>query len=227
MSTTSHGQTGTLLDTSVMPTLHTFHRREFRLAGGVVSGVATGDLRRAKVVADHVELLTRHLHHHHTIEDELMWPKLLERVPEELAPIVHLMESQHERVDGLIQQIDALLPAFRETAAADVRERLADLLDTLHVHLVEHLDAEEERLLPIAARTMTQQEWDAMGEAGRSGLPRREMALTFGMYQYEGDPQVIAKMLAEAPPPIRWIVPRLSKRAFAKYAVRVHGTPTP
>ena len=227
MSTTSHGHPGTLLDTSVMPTLHTFHRREFRLAGGVVRGVAAGDLRRAAVVTDHVEFLTRHLHHHHTIGHELMWPKLLERVPEELAPIVHLMESQHERVDGLIQQIDALLPSFRETADAEVRDRLADLLDTLHVHLVEHLDAEEERLLPIAARTMKQEEWDAMGEAGRSGLPRKEMALTFGMYQYEGDPQVIAKMLAEAPPPIRWIVPRLSKRAFAKYAVRVHGTPTP
>jgi len=227
MSATSHDHTGTLLDTSVMPTLHTFHRREFRLAGGVVRGVAAGDLRRAAVVADHVDFLTRHLHHHHTVEDELMWPKLLERVPEELAPIVHLMESQHERVDALIQQIDALVPELRATADTDVRDRLADLLDTLHVHLVEHLDAEEERLLPIAARTMTQEEWDAMGDAGRAGVPRKEMALTMGMYQYDGDPAVIAHMLADAPPPVRWLVPRLSRRAFAKYALRVHGTPTP
>ena len=217
----------TLLDTSVMPTLHTMFRREFRLAGNVVRGVAAGDLARARVVADHVDYLARALHHHHTIEDDLMWPKLLERVPEELAPIVHLMESQHERVDGLNQEIGGLLPRFRETAAADVRDRLADILDTLHVHLVEHLDAEEERLLPIAARTMKQEEWDAMGERGRSGTPRKEMALTMGMYQYEGNPEVIAEMLAEAPPPVRWIVPRLSRRAFRKHALRVHGTPTP
>src|SRR5688572_12682127 len=91
----------TLLDTSVMSTLHTMFRREFRLAGGVVRGVASGDLARARVVADHIDYLSRSLHHHHTIEDDLMWPKLLERVPEELAPIVHLMESQHERVDVL------------------------------------------------------------------------------------------------------------------------------
>jgi hemerythrin-like domain-containing protein len=217
----------TVLDTSVMPTLHTFHRREFRLAGGVVRDVAAGDLRRAEVVADHVDYLTRHLHDHHTTEDELMWPKLLERVPEDQAPIVHLMESQHERLDGLIQQVTGLLPAFRETADVEVRDRLADLLDNLHVQLVEHLDAEEQRLLPIAARTMTQEEWDAMGDAGRSGLPRKEMALTFGMYQYEGEPAVLAGMLAEAPPPVRWIVPLLSRRAFRNYAQKVHGTPTP
>jgi hemerythrin-like domain-containing protein len=216
-----------LVDTSVMPTLHTFFRREFRLAGTVVRGVAGGDLARARVVADHVDFLTRHLHHHHTVEDELMWPKLLERVPADLAPIVHLMESQHERVDGLIHEIGTLLPTFREGAATEVRDRLADLLDTLHVHLVEHLDAEEERLLPIAARTMTQSEWDEMGERGRGGTPRNEQTLMLGMYQHEGDPAVIAAMLADAPPPVRWIVPRLSRRAFRKYAERVHGTPTP
>ncbi len=226
MSTTNTAGT-TLVDTSVMPTLHTMFRREFRLAGGVVRGVAAGDVTRARVVADHIDYLSRSLHHHHTIEDDLMWPRLLERVPEELAPIVHLMESQHERADALNQEIGELLPRFRETAAADVRDRLADTLDTLHVHLVEHLDAEEERLLPIAARTMKQEEWDAMGERGRSGTPRKEMALTLGMYQYEGDPEVIAEMLAEAPPPVRWIVPRLSRRAFRKHAMRVHGTPTP
>ncbi len=224
-ASTTH--TAELVDTSVMPTLHTFFRREFRLAGGVVRGVTEGDLSRAKVVADHVDFLGRSLHHHHTIEDELAWPKLLERVPEELAPIVQLMESQHERVDGLIQEINATLPKFRESAGAAERDRLADLLETLYVHLAEHLDAEEERLLPIAARTLTQAEWDEMGERGRRGTPRKELSLTLGMYQYEGDRAAIAEMLAEAPAPVRWIVPKLSRRAFRRHATRVHGTPTP
>ncbi len=156
-----------------------------------------------------------------------MWPRLLERVPDELAPIVHLMESQHERVDGLIQEINEVLPAFRATAGAAERDRLAGLFETLYVHLVEHLDAEEERLLPIAARTLTQAEWDEMGERGRRGTPRKELSLVLGMYQYEGDPAVIAEMLAEAPAPVRWIVPRLSRRAFRRHAMRIHGTPTP
>jgi hemerythrin-like domain-containing protein len=227
----SHQLTGTagkqLVDTSVMATLHTFFRRELRLAAGVIQGVAEGDRRRAGVVCDHLDFVMRSLHHHHTIEDDLMWPRLLERVPEDLAPIVHLMESQHERLDALLQEIARVLPDFRATADAGTRDRLADLFDTVYAHLVEHLDAEEERLLPIAARALTQAEWDEMGEAGRNGTPRNELALTLGMYQYEGAPEAIAQMLSEAPPPVRWVVPKLSRRAFRRHALRIHGTTTP
>ena len=208
----------------VMPTLHTLFRRELRLAGGVVRGVQPGDTTRAAVVADHVDFLMRALHHHHTVEDELLWPPLLSRVPEELAPIVELMQSQHEVVEHLVEKINALLPELRH---ARQQAELADTLDELHGHLVEHLDAEEAHLLPIAAAHLEPHEWDAMAEKGREGVARKDMALAMGMYQYEGDPQVIAFMLSEAPPPVRFLVPRLSRRAFRKHALRIHGTATP
>ncbi len=215
------------IDTSVMATIHSFFRREVRLAGGVVRRVADGDVRRAAVVAEHLDFVERTLHEHHTGEDELLWPLLLDRVPEELAPIVRLMEAQHEKVDALLTAIGELRPRWAARAAAGDRDRLADLFDELYVHLAEHLDAEEERLLPIAARAVTQAEWDELGERGRTRTRRSELSLALGMFQYEGDPAVIAQMLAEAPAPVRWIVPRLSRRAFRRHAVRIHGTPTP
>jgi hemerythrin-like domain-containing protein len=216
-----------LLDTRIMPTLHTFFRRETRLAGGLLRGVGAGDVRRARVVSEHLSFVARHLHHHHTVEDRLLWPVLLERVPDELAPLVHLMESQHEAVDALLQEVTGLLPSFADSADPALGARLADLMDALHTALDEHLTAEETRLLPLAARTLSQQEWDAMGEAGRGGTPRKELSLSFGMYQYEGEPAALAMMLAEAPAPVRFLVPRLSRRAFRRHARRVHGTPTP
>jgi hemerythrin-like domain-containing protein len=215
------------IDTSAMPTIHTFFRREFRLAGGVVRRVADGDVRRARVVSDHLEFIARALHEHHTTEDELLWPVLLDRVPEELAPIVRLMEAQHGQVDALLAAVGELRPRWAATADPADRDRLADLFDELYVHLAEHLDAEEERLLPIAARCLTEAEWHGLGERGRQSIPRREMSLALGMFQYEGDPAVIAQMLADAPPPIRWIVPRLSRRAFRRHALAIHGTATP
>jgi hemerythrin-like domain-containing protein len=215
------------VDTRAMVAVHTCFRREFRLAGGLVRGVEVGDVDRAAVVADHLDYLGRTLHHHHTHEDELMWPKLLDRVPEELAPIVHLMESQHATVDALLEEIATLLPRWRGSATAADRERLAVLFDSLYVNLTEHLDAEEERLLPIAARTVTQAEWDEVGEAGRRSTRRSEQALTYGMFQYEGDPEVVAGMLIGAPLLVRWLVPRLGRRAFRRHAEAVHGTPTP
>ena len=45
------------IDTSIMPTIHTVFRREFRLAGGVIRRVADGDVRRATVVAEHLDLV--------------------------------------------------------------------------------------------------------------------------------------------------------------------------
>lgn len=223
MSTTA----GPLTDTRVMNTLHTFFRREHRLAGGLVRAVGAGDTRRSQVVGRHLDFLARALHHHHTIEDRLLWPLLLERVPQDLEPVVHLMESQHERVDGLIEEIGTLLPGWTRDADAATGRRLADLFDTLYVHLVEHLDAEEERLLPIAARCMTQAEWDAMGETARREAPRSESLLALGMFQHDGDPEVFALMLADAPPPVRWLLPRLTRRAFRRHALAVHGTATP
>jgi hemerythrin-like domain-containing protein len=220
-------ETAPLTDTRVMLVLHSFFRREFRLAGGVVRGVPAGDVARAAVVADHLDFLGLALHQHHTTEDVHLWPLLLERVPEELAPIVHLMESQHEQVDHLLAQVATLVPRLRAEAAPDVRDRLADVLDTLYVHLVEHLDAEEERLLPIAARTVTQAEWDAIGEHAEAEAPRSKRSLAFGMFQYDGDPEVVAGMLSRAPAPVRWLVPRLGRRAFRRHATAVHGTPTP
>jgi hemerythrin-like domain-containing protein len=220
-------QSAEAIDTSEMPAVHTFFRREFRLAGGVVRAVAPGDVARARRVAGHLDYLGRCLHHHHTAEDELAWPLLLERVPGELAGLVRLMESQHERVDALLAEIGPIRTHWAGTASAADRDRIAGLLDTLYSHLAEHLDAEEERLLPIAARTMTQAEWAAIGRHARSRTRRSEEMLTLGMIQHDADPVVLARMLSTAPAPVRRLLRWLARRAFRRYATRIHGTATP
>ena len=224
MSTTS---TSTPTDTRVMGLIHTIYRREFRLAGEVVRGVASGDRARAAVVADHLQLVHDNLHHHHQAEDVHLWPLLLERVPTELAPLVHLMEQQHDQVGALLEEISALLPAWRDHARATDRDVLADLHDRLYLHLVEHLDAEEERLLPIASRAVTQDEWEAMGAAARAGTPRSQSLLVLGMIVQDGDPELVSVMLAGAPAPVRWLLPRLGRRAYRRHARAVYGTPAP
>lgn len=214
-------------DVRTMAVVQTVYRREFRLAAGLVRGVPPGETARARVVADHLGWLGDHLHRHHTVEDLLLWPLLLDRVPDELAPVVHLMETQHRAVDDLQGQVGEVLPRWRATADTADRDRLAGLLDRLYVHLVEHLDAEEQRLLPIAARAVTQAEWDAMGEAAHREAARRDLLLALGMVAYEGDPVLVAGVLAGASAPVRTIAPPLARRAFRRHARRVHGTPTP
>ncbi len=216
-----------LIDTREMNVVHSFFQRELRLAGGLIRRVAPGDAQRARVVGDHLEFVERSLHHHHTAEDDLLWPLLLERVPEDLAPIVHLMEAQHEQVDSLLSHIGPLRQRWQTSADSAQGRELSSLYDELSVGLGEHLDAEETRLLPLVARCLTQQEWDALGERALAEGRRSEMTLVFGMLQYEGDPTVVATMLAAAPAPVRLLAPRLARRAFRRHALAVHGTATP
>jgi hypothetical protein len=47
------------------------------------------------------------------------------------------------------------------------------------------------------------------------------------MLAYDGDPDVIQQMLGAVPAPVRGIVVKIGRRAYAKHATRVYGTPTP
>ena len=190
-----------VIDTRDMVVVHTAFRREFGLAPALVRGVAPGDQKRADVVADHLDTLTAMLHHHHAGEDRLLWPKLHERVPADIAPVVTLMEEQHHRIHAANDRVGEDLASWRQGASAEARDALAVSLEEVDAALVEHLTAEEEQLLPIAAANLTPAEWEQLGEEGMAGLRKSQLPLVFGMLQYQGDPEVIAMMLSHAPGP--------------------------
>lgn len=216
-----------LTDVRMMKVAHSNFRRELGLSPAAVRRIATGDRRGTAVVADHVGLFLSLLHHHHSIEDDLLWAALLERVPHELAPLVHVMQSQHEQVAEHLEQAHAALDTWRRTSAGTDGEALAQILTELCTALFEHLQAEETHLLPIMARHITAAEWDEFTAQGMSSIPKRKMFLGFGMMLYEGDPQVIEIELQKLPVPLRRLLPPLGRRAFRRYARRLHGTSTP
>jgi hemerythrin-like domain-containing protein len=216
-----------LTDVRMMVVAHDNFRRELGLGPAAVRRVPDGDRRRTRLVADHVELFLGLLHHHHGIEDDLLWEPLLQRVPTELAPLVHLMERQHAVVADRLGDCSAALDAWRATATADDGERLAVAVEELCAALFEHLAAEETHVLPIMARHVSPAEWAEFTEQGMSSIPKRLMALGFGMMLYEGDAEVIGLELQHAPAPLRRLLPPLGRRAFRRYARRIHGTPTP
>jgi DUF438 domain-containing protein len=162
------------------------------------------------------------LHRHHAGEDELLWPKLLDRVPADLAPTVELMERQHEGIHAALQQVLALLEPWSVDPRAGARDRLVEEMERLQTLLVEHLDMEEKHLLPIAGRSLTPAEWNELSEDGIGGIPKRKLAMTFGMIMKDADPHVIRQILSRSPAPVRVLLPRLAPRAWARYAGKVY-----
>jgi len=219
-------QPGTV-DTRDMIEVHRAVRREFGLMPAMVRATAAGDTVRAKTVAGHIDLMSRLLAIHHGEEDRQLWPKLLQRVPDQLSPVVALMETQHEQIHQASEAAAALLPPWTATAAPRAGVRLAGVLDQLCTVLNEHLSAEEQHILPLAARHLTEQEWEHLGADGFAQVPKKELPLVFGMLMYEGDPEVTGSMLAHAPALARLVMPVLGPRAYTRYARRVHLTATP
>ena len=214
------------VDTRDMVVVHDSIRRQFGEAPALVRGVGPGDTARAALVADHVHLLGELLHHHHAGEDRLLWPVLQPRVPEDVAATVARMERQHDGIADAQGAVTSTLAAWRPGAGVGEREALAAALEELFARITEHLAAEEEHILPLAAVHMTGAEWQRLGEEGIGGLPKRRLPLVFGMVMYRADPEVIRGMLSHAPLVPRLLMPYLAPRIHARYARRLHGTVT-
>ncbi len=215
------------IDTRPMVLLHRCMRSEFRLAPGAVRRIVDGDRASTRVVADHLDFLVTFVRHHHELEDELLWPVLRPRLDDDQRNTVDLMESQHRATSRLLGELAASIPAWRATPRATERDRVAGQLDELYPLLVEHLDAEEQRLLPLATRTLEAAEWNRLGEEGFRRSPRRHRSLGLGMFDHYGDPEVVATMIAPIPRAIRPIVLARARRTFRRRAMGVHGRPTP
>jgi hemerythrin-like domain-containing protein len=210
-----------------MKTIHSAFRRELRLAPALIRSVEYGDRLRAGIVSTHLDLVDRFLHHHHTIEDGMLWPKLLERVPAEIAPIVELMEAQHATAAHLLERTLVVRAAWRTDADSARAAELADIYVHLHDALVEHLDAEEQHVMPLVEACISEEEWIRIGKAAQRSTPLKDAARMVGMLAYDGDPDVMRHMLGAVPAPMRTVVLNAGRRAYANHAARVYGTPTP
>ncbi|MFJ4778836.1 hemerythrin domain-containing protein [Streptomyces sp. NPDC088762] len=189
-------------DTHEMVVVHRGLRREARLLVELIAAVAPGDRARARVLADHFRDYRLGLHNHHHGEDEHMWPPLLSRVDLE-ADLVLRMEAQHERVAATLSAAEAAVPAWEATAGEAERDALVAVLAEHRSVLVEHLDDEEESLLPLAARHLSAREWDAMGEHFMRSTPKPKLLFFLGMALEEADPAERASMLGGLPLPAR------------------------
>ncbi|MEV6397156.1 hemerythrin domain-containing protein [Streptomyces sp. NPDC051907] len=204
---------------------HRMFRREFRLLPQLVRDVVPDDTERAAVVADHADKICAILDAHHEGEDEVVWPRLLARGGEASAAVVPVMEKQHHGIHESLTTVTSLFPAWGTTARGG--DDLAYHIDVLVERLIEHMALEEREILPLAAKHMTAAEWALFGEHAFATIPKKTLALGFGMVMYEGDPEVIRAVLSNAPFVPRFVMPRLGPRLYASHAKRLYGTATP
>ena len=199
------------LDLSGFLIAHAGMRQEFGLLAAAAREPM--DAERRRLWEHQVALVLDVLHHHHTAEDDTIWPMLRERAPEAIAALDRL-EADHTRIDPML------------AGAADTSRPLADradLLDGLHVLINTHLDLEESVAVPLIREHVTLAEWDALAERAARDMGRRRIPTIYGWYASAGDAQQVADALASVPAIARVLFRTFWWPAYQRRARKLYG----
>ncbi|CCK24540.1 hypothetical protein BN159_0161 [Streptomyces davaonensis JCM 4913] len=208
--------------THEMVVVHRVFRRESALLPRLVRAVADGDTARIPVVAGHLREYMAGLHHHHELEDELLWPLLRTRCVQD-DDLVTRMELQHLHIDKSLTGVTQWLPEWERTADRIAGEELALALGAHRTALVEHLDEEEQSVLPLVAEHLTAAEWDLMGARGMASVPKNRRLIALGAILEDATPQERAFFLGRAPLVGRLLWRTVGRRQYAALCRTLRG----
>ncbi len=200
-----------------MRIVHVTFRNAYEEAARLVRAAPTPSPERVTFLADHIDFGIMMLHHHHASEDELLYPLLVERVPEQAA-MTKEVAHEHRLVEDAINAASSACATWRRRPSAETGEALASSLDNLNEILQPHLDDEEQKVVPLAAATLTQKEWDALGEHARGTIPRKMLPIAMGMMLDPLEAADRSYMLSQLPAPVRLLFPLMIQRPWKKYA---------
>jgi hypothetical protein len=200
-----------------MAIIHETFRRAYDESAHLIRANPTPSPGRVTFLADHVDFGLTMLHRHHEGEDEILYPLLVERAPEH-ATRTEQIDREHQAVRGTIDAAQSACAKWRATPTADAGEALAAALDAVNTALIPHLDNEEREIVPLAAVTVTQDEWNSLAKHGIASIPNNKKMIAFGMILEPLSPVDQVYMLSNVPPPVKVLYRLAGKRAWTKYA---------
>jgi len=210
-------------DTHDMVLVHQVFRRELGLLPGLIRAVSDGDTARSEQLGAHAAVMLEFLAVHHAGEDELLWPKLLERVPS--APVtVERMERAHGEVHDRLVRVEDILPVWRASAAATDGEELAEAIVALSARLNDHLIDEEYAVLPLVIGNISVDEWAELGAHGLAHVAPQDRLAVLGGILEETDDAERATFLGHIDPVATQLWNGGGAEAYATYVAVIRGT---
>jgi hemerythrin-like domain-containing protein len=209
-------------DTHDMVVVHRLFRRESGVVIDLIAAVAPGDRARAGVLAVHLRDYVLAVHLHHSGEDELIWPKLLDRL-DSGAETVLRMEDEHARLTHSLDQVASTVDAWEVAAGVEERDALVAALVDHRAILIEHLDDEEVNLLPLASRYLSPAEWQEQGAHMAAHTPASKAPLLLGMALEDADPDERELILGGLPAPARVGWETVGSGEYENYVRMIRG----
>jgi hypothetical protein len=169
------------VDATAMYVMHHAFRRDLAAFAAAVPVTPVDDRATWRRLRQRWELFATVLHKHHSGEDAILWPMLLERVDAagdaQAGRTLEEMEAEHEEIDPTLQ---ACAEGFARLAehpqiedAADERAALAVRLVAARERLGAHLRHEERDAMALVQRHLTPQDWEELvRELDKDQTPR-------------------------------------------------------
>ena len=110
-----------------MRIVHITFRNAYDESARLVRASPTPSPGRVTFLADHIDFGVEMLHHHHDSEDLLLYPTLIERVPEQ-ASVTEEVAHEHQLVADAIDAVSTACAAWRRQPSADRRPPTPELL---------------------------------------------------------------------------------------------------
>ena len=210
--------------TEEMAVIHRVFRRGFPMVAGLIRRTPQGATGRSQPIAAHLDFLLNAIHHHHTGEDENIWPRLLDRAAPQ-ADLINRMEAQHAVVAARADRVRALLDGWRDSAADG--EPLAEAIEEFAAALVEHLDDEEAHVVPLIRTHITAEEWEQFGEETFEKFTDPEKLTATGTLEDVATAEEAAWFTGGLPVPIKVMWRLAGRRKYARYIAEVRGASPP
>jgi iron-sulfur cluster repair protein YtfE (RIC family) len=206
-------------DTKDMYAVHGVFRDSLGATPTLIGGIAPGDAERVALIANYYENILSFLEAHHDGEEKLVFPLLRERCDGAGALIDHMAE-QHGEALALLEEAKSSLAAWPSGDAA-AQAAAQERLDALCGHLVEHLNEEEQKVLPLAAANLSMEEWGALPGHGMANFHGDKIWLILGLIRERMTDEQRAAMLEHLPPPALEMWNGFGEQAFKEYSSEV------
>ena len=162
-------------DQSGMYVIHHAFRRDLAAFESAVRATPVGDTATWRSLGERWRTFATVLHHHHSVEDEHLWPTLLQKAAtagdEEGTALLHAMESEHDGIDPALTACAQGFRAMAEHPCDDHRNALDVHVTSTRSALLEHLAHEETEALPLLQRNLTVEENAAFEKQAQRAYP--------------------------------------------------------
>lgn len=211
-------------DVTAMFVLHDAFRRDLRRFAEAVEVAPATDGERARVLLEHWRFFLGQLHHHHTGEDDFLWPMLRERAVGQ-EDVIDQMEVQHAGIDVAVQRATEHFEKFAAGGDPLAKEWLIDVLRRAAEVLQEHLKAEEDFAMPLVRKYLSAEDWAAFSAYQMQRMSPQELAESMPWILDEQPASRVEGFLGEIPPEARQVYEQAWLPAYQGRMTVVWGFP--